>query len=127
MLVPVAIPPHAVAPPPARVLVFADEFFFNASRRALPAGRLRLQLKNIGEDDHDFRIIGPRGTPRAETGIVKPGRLGEIRTTLARGRYTYLCTVADHAARGMRGSFTVTRRKPATKKPAETAAGKAVR
>lgn len=112
MFVPVAIPPHAVAPP-ARVLVFADEFFFNASRRTLPAGRLRLQLKNIGEDDHDFRIIGPRGTARAETGIVKPGKLGEIRTTLARGRYTYLCTVADHAALGMRGSFTVTRRKAA--------------
>ena len=70
MFVPVAIPPHAVAPPPARVLVFADEFFFNASRRAIPAGRLRVQLKNIGEDDHDFQIIGPRGTARAETGTV---------------------------------------------------------
>lgn len=113
MFVPVAIPPHAVAPPPARVLVFADEFFFNASRRTIPAGRLRLQLKNIGEDDHDFRIIGPRGTARAETGTVEPGRLGEIRTSLARGRYTYLCTVADHAARGMRSSFTVTRKKAA--------------
>ncbi len=111
MFVPVAIPAHAVTVPPARILAFADEFFFNISRLSVPAGRLRLQLKNNGEDDHDFRIIGPKGAARAETGIVKPGALGEIRTTLARGRYTYLCTVADHAARGMRGSFTVTRKK----------------
>jgi plastocyanin len=96
---------------PARVLGFADEFRFNLSRAGFPAGRVVLQLKNIGEDDHDLRIIGPRGAPRAETGTVKPGDLGEIRTTLARGRYTYLCTVADHAARGMRGSFVVTARK----------------
>lgn len=97
--------------PPARILVFADEFRFNLSRATLPAGRIRLQLKNIGEDDHDFRILGPKGGLRAETGIVGPDGLGEITTRLARGRYSYLCTVADHSTRGMRGSFTVTARK----------------
>ncbi len=98
------------APPPARMLVFADEFRFSLSRTTLPAGKLVLQLKNIGEDDHDFRIVGPRGTVRAETGTVRPDRLGTLRTTLARGRYTYVCTIADHRDRGMRGSFTVVRR-----------------
>lgn len=105
-----ATPPLA-PPPPARVLAFADEYFFNLSRLSVPAGRLILQVKNNGEDDHDLRIVGPRGTARAETGVVRPDRLGTIRTTLTRGRYTYLCTIADHAERGMRGSFTVTRRK----------------
>jgi len=100
-----------VAPPPARMLVFADEYRFSLSRATLPAGKLVLQLKNIGEDDHDFRIIGPRGTIRAETGRVRPNRLGTLRTTLARGRYTYICTIADHQSRGMKGSFTVVRRK----------------
>lgn len=107
MLAPAAQPPLAMPVAPARVLTFADEFRFNLSRRAFPAGRLILQLKNIGEDDHDFRIVGPRGAVRAQTGIVKAGRLGEIRTRLGRGRYAYLCTVADHAARGMAGSFLV--------------------
>jgi hypothetical protein len=94
------------------MLVFADEFRFSASRRALPAGVLRLQLKNIGEDDHDLRILGPRGGRRAETGIVEPDGLGEIRTRLGRGRYTFFCTVADHAASGMRFTVNVTRRPP---------------
>ena len=108
MLAPAATPPPA--PPPARILAFGDEFRFNLSRLRIPAGRLVLQLKNIGEDDHDLRIVGPRGTTRAETGVVRPGRLGTLRTTLARGRYTYLCTVADHQARGMKGTFQVVRR-----------------
>ena len=114
MFVLAATPPPAPAPP-ARVLVFADEYFFNLSRLSVPAGRLVLQLKNNGEDDHDFRIVGPRGTPRAETGVVRPDRLGTIRTRLTRGRYTYLCTLADHADRGMKGSFTVTTRMKAVR------------
>ena len=92
------------------MLVFADEFRFSPSRRALPAGVLRLQLKNIGEDDHDLRILGPKGGLKGETGIVHPDGLRDIRVRLARGRYTFLCTVADHAASGMRVSVTVTRR-----------------
>jgi plastocyanin len=106
-----ATPSLAPVAAPARVLGFADEFHFNLSRTTLPAGRVVLQLKNIGEDEHDLRILGPRGVPRAETGEVDSDDLGVIRTTLARGRYTYLCTIADHAERGMRGSFVVTARK----------------
>lgn len=97
-------------PPPARVLTFASEYRFTLSRRSVPAGPLRLQLRNIGEDDHDLRIVGPRGGVRAETGDVRPGRVGEIRTRLSRGRYTLICTVGDHEAHGMRATLLVTKR-----------------
>lgn len=105
-----ATPPLAPVAAPARVLGFADEFRFNLSRVKLPAGRVLLQLKNIGEDDHDLRIIGPNGAPRAETGRVEPDELGQIRITLPRGRYTYVCTVSDHDERGMTGRLVVTAR-----------------
>lgn len=110
---PLAATPPTPPAPPARILAFADEFRFNLSRLRVPSGRLILQLKNIGEDDHDFRIIGPKGAVRGTTGVVGPDGLGVIRTRLGRGRYTYLCTVADHSTRGMKGTFTVTRRPPA--------------
>jgi hypothetical protein len=97
-------------PPPARVLATAREFRFSLSRAVVPAGGLRLQLQNIGEDEHDLRILGPRGAARAETGRVRPGRVGQLRVRLPRGRYTLICTVADHAARGMTASLTVRRR-----------------
>lgn len=110
-----ALPPPPPAPPPARVLVFADEFRFDLSRRRLPAGRLRLQMKNIGEDDHDLVITGPRGGVRARTGLVRPGRLADVRTRLAAGAYRVHCTIGDHAARGMRGTLVVTR--PRVRRP----------
>jgi hypothetical protein len=93
--------------PPAHVLVYADEFGFNLSRAVVPAGQVILQLKNIGEDDHDLRIVGPNGTPRAATGTVRPGGLAQFRVRLPQGRYTYACTVADHADRGMAGTLVV--------------------
>ena len=103
-----AVPPPLTAPAPAaRLLAFADEFRFNTSRDVVPAGRLILQVKNIGEDDHDLRIQGPSGVARAETGVVEPGDLGRISIRLAQGRYTYVCTVADHAERGMAGTLGV--------------------
>ena len=108
-MLPFAVQPPA-PPPPARMLVFADEFRFSPSRRTLPAGVLRLQLKNIGEDDHDLRILGPKGGRKGETGIVHPDGLRQIRVTLPRGRYTFFCTVADHAKNGMTFTVTVTRR-----------------
>jgi hypothetical protein len=107
-MLPLAVPPPPAPAPPARVLAFADEYRFTGSRLRVPAGRLRLQLRNIGEDDHDLRIVGPGGRPRAETGRVRPGRLGEIRVRLPRGRYRLLCTVADHAERGMTARLLVT-------------------
>jgi hypothetical protein len=103
----VAHPPLAATAPPARVLVFADEFRFSLSRRSFRAGRLRLQLKNIGEDDHDLRILGPTGRVRARTGVVASDDLAEIRVRLSRGRYRFYCSLGDHATRGMKGTFKV--------------------
>jgi uncharacterized cupredoxin-like copper-binding protein len=92
------------------VLAFADEFRFTGARRSVPAGQVLLQLKNIGEDEHDLRIAGPRGTARAETGVVAPGDLGRLKVRLSRGRYTYFCSVSDHAERGMVGILIVKKR-----------------
>jgi hypothetical protein len=107
LVLPLAAHPPPPPPAPARVLAFAREFRFTLSRPALPAGPVRLQLRNIGEDEHDLRVIGPRGAARAETGVVRPGRVGELRVRLPRGSYTLLCTVADHAGRGMTATLVV--------------------
>jgi hypothetical protein len=110
---PVAHLPLAASPPPARVLAFATEFRFGASRGVVPAGDLILQLKNIGQDDHDLVLYGPHGARRAATGVVHPKGLGTIRIRLPRGRYTFRCSVADHASRGMRGVLVAAPRRRA--------------
>jgi uncharacterized cupredoxin-like copper-binding protein len=48
------------------------------------------------------------GRTLATLAPVKPGATGVLRLTLRRhGRYQLVCTVADHAARGMHATLRV--------------------
>lgn len=97
----------ALPPPPAPMLVHADEFRLNGSRRAGPSGLWRIQLRNNGEDDHDLRIRRLDARLLASSPIVHPGTLGVVRVRLAPGRYILYCSLADHEARGMWWRLTV--------------------
>ena len=72
--------------------------------RVLP-GRVRLNLENLGEDGHDLQVVGPSGPTSAVRGTspeVKPGARHTLTVTLKRrGLYRLVCTLGDHAARGM--------------------------
>ena len=103
-----------LAPPPAaNVLVYANEYRLDPSRLAAPGNRLHFQVKNTGEDEHDLSIRRrAAGAPvLAATARVLPGALAELDVTLPPGRYVLVCTVGDHAARGMQQGFTVTTRR----------------
>ncbi len=102
---PAVLPP----PPPAHVLVFETEDRLSPSPGALPTGRVVLQTRNIGEDDHDLTIRSASGRVVATTGGVHPGALGTIRVRLPRGRYVLFCSIADHEALGMRAPLTARR------------------
>lgn len=95
------MPVADLPPPPARMLVNADEFLLNGSRRAGPSGRWQIQMRNNGEDDHDLGIRRADGTVIAQTPIVGPAKLDTIKVRLKPGRYTLFCGVSDHEALGM--------------------------
>lgn len=101
--------PLAPPPPAANVLVFADEWRLNPSRELVVGRRVRFQLKNIGEDDHDLTIRrrAANASPLATTGIVRPGKLVPLSASLAPGRYILFCSIGDHEAQGMRRPFAV--------------------
>lgn len=88
-------------PPPARMLVNADEFMLNGSRKAGPSGRWQIQLRNNGEDVHDLAIRRGDGRVIARTPIVDPDGLNTIRIRLRPGTYRLFCGTADHESRGM--------------------------
>jgi plastocyanin len=84
------------------------EFAIAVYRPRVRPGKLKLNVRNLGEDVHDLvvrrdgRRIGGLAT------IVKPGATATLRLTLHQpGRYELVCTVADHAARGMRATLRV--------------------
>jgi plastocyanin len=97
----------AVTLPAGRPLsVEAHEYYFDPGKVTVAkAGELRITLRNEGSLAHDIRVRrGGRdvgGTPVFEDGR----RTTSVR--LARGSYTFLCTVGDHAKLGMTGTLEV--------------------
>jgi len=122
--VPAAPPPlvaHAPAPRAAtaapvisRMLVHASEYRLNPSRRVVPAGVLVIQVKNIGQDDHDLAVRAANGHILKVTPTLHSGDLGTLRLKLKAGRYWLVCTIPGHEGHGMVRSFTV--KKPARRR-----------
>jgi uncharacterized cupredoxin-like copper-binding protein len=83
------------------VTVTATEFHFKLSKISVPHGSVTFTLVNKGKLAHDFKIAGKK------TVLVKPGKTAKLTVTLKKGKAAYLCTVAGHAAAGMKGTLTV--------------------
>ena len=79
-----AMPAQAAAPL-SRVQVVALEFHYRLSRVRVPPGPVRIELANFGQDEHDLQLR----------------RVGSTRV------YRLSCSLADHAARGMRAQLRV--------------------
>jgi hypothetical protein len=103
-----ALAAPASAAAPARLLVGAKEFRFTLSRTTIKSGPAIIQLQNFGEDDHNLNLKRIGGTRTYRIKTVSPGTdVGELETKLAVGKYKLWCSIADHAARGMRTTLTV--------------------
>jgi hypothetical protein len=100
---------HASSATPARVLVGAKEFRLTLSRASIKAGPAIIQLANYGEDAHDLRLRRVGGTRVYRIGTVVPGGTGELDTRLLPGTYKLWCSIADHAALGMRTTLVISR------------------
>ncbi len=100
----------ATTRPPSRLQVTASEFDFVLSRVKLRQNRLIVQLVNLGEDPHDLALRRiATGARTYRTPEVSPGEDRSISFRLYPGRYDLWCTIADHRARGMRATLTVTK------------------
>ena len=94
-----------VATPPAHVQVVAREFSYALSRRTVRAGEVIVELLNRGEDAHDLTLRRVGGTRLYTFPTVQPGAHVDVDLRLRRGRYVLACSLADHAARGMRATL----------------------
>jgi uncharacterized cupredoxin-like copper-binding protein len=99
--------PALAKAPPARLLVTAAEFRLSLSRATLKAGPAIIQLQNLGEDAHDLRLQRVGGNRVYRIATVQPGAVGELDATLLPGKFRLWCSLADHAALGMRTTLIV--------------------
>jgi hypothetical protein len=83
------------------------EYRVTLYRGTVRPGVVSFSLHNFGEDPHDLAVqrLGHRYARAAQ---ILPGASGTLRVRLAKpGRYTVYCTLAGHAARGMRAVIRV--------------------
>ena len=92
---------------PTRLQVVAKEFSFGLSRVNVKAGPVVIELANFGQDPHDLRVQRAGSRHIAGIGVVAPGARGELSLKLARGRYSFWCSVANHRKLGMHATLVV--------------------
>ena len=101
--------PAQAAAPLARVQVVAVEFHYRLSRVRIPAGPVRIELVNFGQDEHDLVLRRVGGSTVYRLPTVLPGQRRVLSVRLRPGTYRLWCALADHAARGMRANLRVVR------------------
>jgi plastocyanin len=88
--------------------VGAREYRFGVYRSAVPAGPVRFNVHDFGEDAHNLQVVGPRGYRSAVSPDVVPGQTLAFTVLLRHpGRYTLVCVKDDHAAQGMKAAIRV--------------------
>ena len=70
---------------------------------------MTIELANFGEDAHNFKLRRVGGTHVYTIGKTQPGARTAKTLRLRHGRFKYWCSVADHKARGMKGTLRVRR------------------
>jgi len=103
----------AAAGPTTPVGLGMREYRFSLYRSSVHAGRVNLNMTNFGEDAHNVRLTGPGGYRSAVSRDVAPAG-GHLRFTvhlLRAGTYRLVCLKPGHAAKGMKATLRVTRRR----------------
>lgn len=68
------------------------------------AGMVKFQVRNASDDGHDFWLKG--GGKTWKTRVLGEAGTGSLTARLKKGvRYSFWCSIGDHRAEGMSGSF----------------------
>ncbi len=92
-----------------RLEITLDDFLIAPQDVRAGDGRLTFLVTNRGRLGHNFRLRMEGSEAREPVAITTllPGRSATASASLAPGRYTMLCTVANHEALGMTGRIVV--------------------
>jgi uncharacterized cupredoxin-like copper-binding protein len=96
-------------PADREVELTAVDYSFDLADPQIKTGETILfEMKNTGDEDHEFEVFDPDNKVLGEIAETKPGEDGKATLTFEKaGTYRYICDVDDHQSRGMKGTFTV--------------------
>jgi plastocyanin len=80
---------------------------YNTNKVTVPHGKVTIQFTNHSPLQHDVVLVNSKGTVLGKTPVFTGGTKS-FTVTLAKGKYTYYCSVPGHRQAGMQGTLTVT-------------------
>ena len=87
-----------------RLTVTGGEYWFKLSRARVSHGTVYITFVNSGTESHDLKFSGKSPMTR----VLAPSARQTIKLVFKKaGRYTFLCTVGEHALKGMNGTLIV--------------------
>ena len=89
---------------PQKISVGMTEYAFAMPKKTFKLGKVSFALANKGEEVHDFKVNGK--TPKSRFLAAGQKQTVTINFTKA-GRYQFLCTIGEHAVKGMQGVLTI--------------------
>jgi uncharacterized cupredoxin-like copper-binding protein len=98
--------------PPARLMVYAQEWSLWPSRSTVNPGTVIVQLWNRGQEAHDVRIrrLNRHGVMVGRTQgvpVTQSGLLRQATWRLSKGTYELYCSMPGHMKLGMHARLTV--------------------
>ena len=102
---------NPVNQPATAVGIGQREFHLSAYRKSAPAGPVKFNIRNMGQDTHNLVLKTPGGR-RIDGPDVLSGRQATWTVKLTRpGTYKLLCTRAGHYKLGMKSKLVVTKKR----------------
>src|SRR5436190_21184367 len=87
-----------------RLTVTGGEYYFRLSKAKVPRGVVYVTFVNAGSEAHDLKFTGKQPM----TKVLGPGAKQTLKLVFKKpGRYAFLCTVGEHALKGMHGTLVV--------------------
>jgi len=79
-----------------------DKLRFVPDRLTLTAGKHHFAFRNVGQLNHELRVVGVY-----TTGTIAGGSSGSFDATVAKGTYQFVCRIDNHDRSGMVGTIVV--------------------
>jgi hypothetical protein len=96
--------PVSLAAPTAQTIRVTESSYRIKLSTKPKAGMVKFVVRNASDDPHDFLVRG--GGKTFKSRVLAGSSGATVTTRLKKGvRYTFWCSVGDHAEEGMRGSF----------------------
>jgi uncharacterized cupredoxin-like copper-binding protein len=96
---------------PTAVGVAQREFHITPYRKSVPAGPVKLNIRNYGEDVHNVVVRGPRGFTAVGPDVDAGSNASWTVKLRKPGSYLLICTRANHLKLGMKAKLTVVKPK----------------